>query len=366
MREARRIEALFEVLRIIASLAIAYVIALLVLFFVSDEPVFVIKQFVLGPFSSPRRIGSIINLAIPFVLCGLGMCFIYSVGKLNMMGDGIFMLSGCVVTYVGLRVGSMGLPSPVVWLILLLTGGLVGVVCIFLPAWLDVKLGVSVIVVSILANTILSELSQYILQFQMRDPSASYLASFPLDPSVSLPKFFRSSFRIQTGILVAAALFVLSVILLHKTTLGYKMRMVGANTKMARAAGMSVASTIIIAQLLGGFLAGVGGAMEIMSNYTRFLWTDTTGHGFDGLMVAVLAKKDPKYVPVTALLLAYIRIGSDVVNSSSSIPNEFVSVIQCIIILLVAAEMFLTKQRNKLICKAAEANLKQEEQKQTA
>ena len=92
MKEARKIEAAFEIIRIVASLAIAYVIALLVLFFVSDEPLFVIQQFVLGPFSSPRRIGSIINLAVPFVLCGLGMCFIYSVGKLNMMGDGIFML----------------------------------------------------------------------------------------------------------------------------------------------------------------------------------------------------------------------------------------------------------------------------------
>lgn len=362
MKEARKIEAAFEVIRIVASLAIAYVVALLVLYFVSDEPLKVIQQFVLGPFSSPRRIGSILNLAIPFTMCGLGMCFVYSVGKLNMLGDGIFMFSGCIVTFLGIRLGTLGLPSPVLWVILLLIGGLVGAACMYLPAWLDVKLGASVIVVSIMANTILSELSQYILQFQMRDPSTSYLASYPLDPSVSMPKFFTSSLKIQSGILVAIAFLILSVVLLHKTTLGYKMRMVGANAKMARAAGMSVASTIIIAQLLGGFLAGMGGAMEILSNYTRFQWTDTTGHGFDGLMVAVLAKKDPKYVPLTALLLAYIRIGSDVVNSSSSIPNEFVSVIQCIIILLVAAEMFLTKQRNKLICKAAEANLKQEAQ----
>lgn len=361
MKEARRIEKVFELVRIIASLLIAYVVALLVLLFVSDEPVYVIRQFVLGPLSSMRRIGSIINLAIPFTICGLGMCFVYSVNKLNMLGEGIFMLSGCIATYVGIHMGDLGLPSYANWAILLLIGGVVGALCMVLPAWLDVKINASVIVVSIMATTVLSELAQYILQYQMRDTSTSYLSSYPLADSMTMPKLFPVSLKIQSGILIAIVLVIFSVVLLHKTTLGYKMRMVGANVKMAKAAGISTVSTIIIAQVIGGFLAGMGGSLEIINNYTRFLWTDTTGHGYDGLLVAVLAKKNPVYVPLTALLLAYIRVGSDVVNSTSSIPNEFVSVIQCIIILLVAAETFLSKWRNKMICKAAEENLKQEE-----
>lgn len=366
MKKARKIEGTFEVIRIIASLLIAYAVALLVLVFVSDEPVYVIRQFVLGPFSSMRRIGSIINLAIPFTICGLGMCFVYAVNKLNMLGEGIFMLSGCITTFVAIHLGELGLPSFLNWIILLLIGGLVGAICMYLPAWLDVKLNASVIVVSIMATTVLSELAQYILQYHMRDASASYLASYPLPSSTLMPKLLSSSLKIQSGIIVAVILVVASVILLHKTTLGYKMRMVGSNAKMAKAAGISTMSTIIVAQLIGGFLAGMGGSLEILCNYTRFLWTETTNHGYDGLLVAVLAKKDPRYVPLTALLLAYIRVGSDVVNSTSSIPNEFVSVIQCIIILLVAAETFLSKSRNKMICKAAEEDLKQKQTQQVA
>lgn len=361
MKEARKIEAVFEVVRIVASLLIAYVVALLVLYFVSDEPVYVIRQFVLGPFSSPRRIGSIVNLAIPFTMCGLGMCFVYSVNKLNLLGEGIFMLAGCITTFVGIRLGDLGLPTYLNWTILLMVGGIVGALCMVLPAWLDVKLNASVIVVSIMATTVLSELAQYILQYQMRDTSTSYLSSYPLASTMTMPKLLPTSLKIQSGLFIAIAMVVISVILLHKTTLGYKMRMVGSNVKMAKAAGISTMSTIIIAQVIGGFLSGMGGSLEMINSYTRFLWTDTTGHGYDGLLVAVLAKKNPLYVPLTALLLAYIRVGSDVVNSTSSIPNEFVSVIQCIIILLVAAETFLSKQRNKLICKAAEDNLKQEQ-----
>ena len=46
--------------------------------------------------------------------------------------------------------------------------------------------------------------------------------------------------------------------------------------------------------------------------YTRYQWTSLTNYGFDGLMVAVLARKNPALVPVGAFLIAYIRIGADI------------------------------------------------------
>ncbi len=75
------------------------------------------------------------------------------------------------------------------------------------------------------------------------------------------------------------------------------------------------------------------------------------------LMVAVLARKNPLLVPVAACLLAYIRIGADVVNSKGDIPIEFITVIQGIVILMVAAEEFMGRYKKKLIYKAAEEEL---------
>jgi len=74
-------------------------------------------------------------------------------------------------------------------------------------------------------------------------------------------------------------------------------------------------------------------------------------------MVAVLARKNPLLVPVAACLLAYIRIGADVVNSKGDIPIEFITVIQGIVILMVAAEEFMGRYKKKLIYKAAEEEL---------
>ena len=114
---------------------------------------------------------------------------------------------------------------------------------------------------------------------------------------------------------------------------------------------------IVLTQIVGGMFAGLGGTVEILGRYKRFQWTALTNHGFDGLMVAVLAHKKPELVPVAALLLAYIRTGADVVNRTSDIPPEFVSIIQGIIILLIAAEMFMSKYKNKIIFRLAKKSI---------
>ena len=103
-----------------------------------------------------------------------------------------------------------------------------------------------------------------------------------------------------------------------------------------------------------GMLSGLGGAVEIMGNYERFNWIALTQYGFDGLMVAVLARKNPIFIPFGAFLLAYMRIGANVLNVNTSVPIEFVQVMQAVLILFIAAQTFLAKSRNKVIFKAAE------------
>lgn len=340
-----------ELVRTLVGLLIAYVIALVVLFAISDDPVYVIRQFMLGPFSSARRIGSIINLAIPFTICGLSMCFMYAVNRFNLVPEGIFMLSGCMVTWVALSLGD-GLPAVVMVPVLLIVAALTGVVVAFIPAIMERKFNANVVVVSLMLNSIIGYLGTAILRYKLRDADISFLGSKEIPEAGRLPKIF-SPFNIQSGVFIAIICVVVVAVLFYKTSFGWKMRLVGENPSFAKAVGLSAVGVSFAAQLIGGGVAGIAGATEIMSNYTRFQWTATTQHGFDGLLVAVLAKKNPALVPVGALFLAYIRIGADVVNTTGDIPTEFVTVIQGIIILLIAAESFMSGTKNKMIFKAA-------------
>lgn len=362
MNKTRRIETGVELLRILAAIAIAYTIALIILFSISDDPLYIIQQFITGPLSSARRIGSVINLAIPFTFTGLCMCFMYAVNKFNLVGEGIFMLSGCVVSLVAINLAQLELPMIVMVIILFVVGIAVGAAIAMIPAYLDIKFKANIVVVSLMLNSILAFLSLWLLRFKMRDPTINFLASYELPLSSQMPHIF-GAFKIQSGVLLAIAAVIGVSILFYKTTVGYKMRVVGSNPSFARAAGIPMIGTVLIAQMIGGAFAGIGGACEIMGNYTRFKWINTTQHGFDGLLVAVLARKNPALVPITALLLAYIRIGADVVNTKGDIPVEFITVVQGIIILLVAAQEFMAGFKKKLIFKAAKENLAAEQSK---
>ena len=355
MNKTRKIEMTVELIRILVAVGIAYAIALVTLFLISEDPVYIIQQFVLGPFSSVRRVGSIINQAIPFVFTGLCFCFMYVVNKFNLAGEGIFMFAGCMSTLVAVNLGE-GLPFPLMVLILMVVGAITGIVMIAIPALLDAKFKANIVVVSLMLNSILVFLSIWVLKYQMRDPSIGAMGSYPLPDNAVLPNIF-GKFRIQAGLFFAIIAVILVAILFYKMVFGYKMRVVGSNPLFAKACGINMMGTIVAAQLIGGALAGMGGTCEILGNYDRFKWTASTQHGFDGLMVAVLARRNPLLVPVAALLLSYIRIGANVVNSKGDIPTEFITVIQGIVILLVAAEEFMGGFKKKMIYKAAEESL---------
>ena len=363
MSKTQRIETTMEVVRTLVGLLIAYAVALIILFAISDDPVYIVRQFILGPFSSPRRIGSVINLAIPFTICGLSMCFMYAVNRFNLVPEGIFMLSACMVTFVAVKVGN-ALPAPVMLPLLFLIAILTGVAMAFIPAIMERKFNANVVVVSLMLNSIIGFFATWVMRYHMKDNTIAYIASLETPESAQMPRIF-GAFRIQSGVIIAVVCIIAVAVLFYKTSFGWKMRLVGENPEFATAVGLSAVGVSFAAQLIGGGVAGIAGATEMLSNYTRFQWTATTGHGFDGLLVAVLAKKNPALVPIGALFLAYVRIGADVVNSTGDIPKEFITVIQGIIILLVAAESFMSGTKNKMIFKAAEKE-KAEKEKQEA
>ena len=125
--------------------------------------------------------------------------------------------------------------------------------------------------------------------------------------------------RLHAGIFIVAVFVVLTYIFMFKTKWGYKLRMTGSNIHFAKCAGIGVAGVIMSAQLIGGFIAGVGGGTEMLGMYSRFQWSALPGYGFDGVILNILAKENPAYIPVAAFFVAYLRIGADYMYKQSDV-----------------------------------------------
>lgn len=362
MNKTKRIESIFEIFRVIIAVLVAYIISLVIVALISDSPLEVIRLFLVGPFERISRIGDMITLAIPLTFTGLCMCFMYAVNKFNLIGEGIFIFSGCIITLAAVSMGD-GVPKPLMIPILLIIGAVCGAVMGGIPALLDVKFGANVVVVSLMLNYILFYFTQYVMKNVIPNNSSSINETLPLPNSSKLSDIIPSA-GIHWGLVIAFVCVVFVAFMFYKTPFGIKIRTVGSNPNFARFAGIGVSSTIVLAQVVGGIFAGLGGTVEIIGNYTSFRWVAMTNHGFDGLMVAVLAHRNPALVPVGALLLAYIRKGADIVNIQTNIAPEFVNIIQGIIILLIAAEMFLSSIKRGMIFRSAKKELKREVDRQ--
>mgnify|MGYP003816452459 CR=1 FL=1 len=114
---------------------------------------------------------------------------------------------------------------------------------------------------------------------------------------------------------------------------------------------LSIVFGAALSSIIGELLGGMGGSIQVLGMYERFQWVNLPGYGFDGVIVSILAKKNPLLVPVAAFFLAYLRIGSDIMSSSTDVTNELISIIQSIIILFVSAKVFLDAYRQKMVVK---------------
>jgi simple sugar transport system permease protein len=125
--------------------------------------------------------------------------------------------------------------------------------------------------------------------------------------------------------------------LLARSTVGFEFRTVGANPNAARAAGMSVPRTWVLAMLLAGGLAGLSGAVTIQGTFHSLNFQSAGTFGIDGITVALLGRARPVGVVLAALLFGALTAGSTVMSAATSVPVDIAEVIEGLIVLFVAA-----------------------------
>lgn len=338
-------EKSFQILRTAVSLLIALMMAYLIIALISTTPLESIRIFTFGPFDSVRHMGNIVEAAIPLIFAGLAMSVVFQANLFNLGGEGAFYISGAVVSMVAIY---LNLPPVIHPLVVILLGGVIGAIVIGIPGFLRAKFNASELVTSLMLNNILLGVGLWILTNFMRDPATGNQISYKFAPTAMLSRIIPNT-RIHSGLIIAIVCVVFTYFFLYRTKWGYEIRMTGLNSDYARYSGINTSKVIIMAHLVAGTLAGIGGAVETIGMHQRFEWTALPGYGFDGAMIAMLGGNNPIGVVMASLFVAYLRVGADMVARLSDVPTEMVAILQALIILLVSAERFLQRYRQKWI-----------------
>lgn len=335
----------FAVVRFALAILIAFIISFLIMSFSSSNSLAAIGNLFIGPLTTIRRFSTVLETAIPLTFAGLATCVMFKANQFNMAAEGGFFLGA-----LGAAIVAIYMPGPPVVVIItaMITAGMIGAFVCAIPGFLKVKWNSSELVVSLMLNYVALYFGTFIFNQFAKDPNSAYKASLPFRDGVNLGKLIPKT-RLHAGIFIVIVAVILVYIFMFKTKWGYKLRVVGSNLRFGQYVGIGTAGIIMMAQLIGGFIAGVGGATEMLGMYTRFQWSALPGYGFDGVVLNILAKENPAYVPIAAFAVAYLRIGADYMYKQSDVASEIVSIIEALVIVLVAADAFLSRYQHKMI-----------------
>lgn len=341
----KQIERMFSVIRTLLAVVIALIFAFFLISTVSDNPFKDFSTLLIGPLENTGRMITVISKMTPLLFTGVAVSLIYSAGQINIATEGAFFAGAVASTVVAII---EGIPAPIHIILSLLAGAIAGAMVMGIPAIMHVRYNVVTIVSSLMMNYVALYGGLYIILNPLRDPAAGFEASFLFAKSAILPRIFGND-RLHIGLLIGVLVVIFGSILLYKRPFGFSIRTVGANKKFATYSGIPVNKTIVLTSLLSGAIAGMGGTVETLGNYSRFVYSGFTNHGWDGIMLAVLCRNNPKTIPFAAFFLAYLKTSADSLNLTSKIPPEIISVIQAIIITFIAAEKLLSKWEHKKI-----------------
>ncbi|MGH9246143.1 MAG: ABC transporter permease subunit [Acidimicrobiales bacterium] len=271
------------------------------------------------------------------LLAGLSVSLAFRAGLFNIGGAG--QITAGALTAVTVGFSFEGLPT-VVHLPLALVAGFVG-------GWLwgaiagvlKARTGAHEVITTIMLNFVASFLLLYLLKTDFFQPAGrADPISKQVEESARIP-FFSHTFPAHWGLALALLAAAGVWWLLRHTTIGFRMRAVGANPHAARYAGMNVGATYALSMGLAGGLAGLGGASYVLGVPSWSLSSPfgVASVGFDAIALALLGRANPAGVVASSFLFAVLKTGSTGMQVATETPVDIIVVIQALIIVFVAA-----------------------------
>ncbi|GAA3789511.1 ABC transporter permease [Sphaerisporangium flaviroseum] len=321
-----------------------------------------------GSLHGGASIGQTIDEATPLLLVATGAIICARAGIFNIGQEGQLLIGAMAGAAIGLFLSSpvpgadpalgsgagsglsvgfsagsgLSVGSGTGWVVLVLVLGgaaLAGAVWAGIPALLFYWRGVDVVISTLLLVFVAVQLvsfavnRDYLLQETAVKGQILSQQSDALPEGVRLPRLGEyPDFTIGTGVFVALALTVVVAVLLRYGRWGFRLRMLGLNRVAAHRAGVRAAALGGGALLLSGGFAGLAGGVMLTGTVFRIQPGLSDNVGWEGLLVALVARNHPLAAVPVAVFFGALRAGGGFL-ASTGVPRYLVSVVTALLVL---------------------------------
>jgi general nucleoside transport system permease protein len=320
----------------LGCLAVAVALSALLVALSGGSPVAVVQALYAGSFSGPAAWSQTLVNATPLLLVALGSCVANRAGVFNIGQEGQLIVGAMAGCYVALHLAGPGwVVVPVALAVAALGGG----------AWAGISgvmhytRGTNIIVSTLLLTFVGVQLVQFavnspaVLQQSVRTGGTVSAQSDLLPEYLRLGSFGEyPGLAVGYGFLVAIVATAVLAVLLGRSRWGFRIRMLGFNPLAARHAGIRASRLGGGALALSGAFAGLAGGIILMGTVFRLQPAMANNFGWDGMLVALVARGNPVLAVPVALVFGALRSGASYL-ATTGVPDYLVDIVQALIVL---------------------------------
>ena len=327
------------IIRGIALLLSLVVCAAVIFAIVKMNPINVYQTMFKGAFGSARRSWITIRDTMMLLCISVGLAPAFKMKFWNIGAEGQILVGGVVTT--ACMIYLTNLPTPLLFLAMIVTSCIAGALWGFLPAVFKAKFNTNETLFTLMMNYVAIQLTSFAVA-KWENPYGSNTVGI-VNSSTKigwLPGLFGQEYMLHLIIVLALAIGM--YIYLKKSKQGYEIAVVGDSENTARYAGISVSKVIIRTMLISGGICGLSGFLAV-SGASHTISTSTAGgRGFTAIIVAWLAKFNTVTMIAISLLLIFLQNGAVEIASKYGL-NDYASkmITGIILFFILGSEFFI-------------------------
>ena len=303
----RRVINVKHLAQSLSAILVGFVLVGIILVIIGYNPFTVGSLIFLASFQSKFAFQAFSFLFVSACIVSLSSSFAFKGKVFNIGIPGQMLAAANLTTYLALAFFPNGLFLGWFWFVIIgaIVGGLVG----YIVGYLKSKFNINEVLSTIMMNWIFFYFGKFMyINSEFSDNKIFGSKAWP--NSFKVPLYFALTLMIGCVFLVW---FIFS-----KTTLGYKIEMVGTNEHAANYAGIKTKKIQKLILIISGTLAGMAGVIYygvFIGNYRVPLTDSLDSIGFLGITIALLSFKNPFAILILSIFFSALQIGGIVAAS---------------------------------------------------
>jgi len=326
----------------VAGVAVALALSSLLIAVTGGSPLDSVRALFQGSVADSTAWTSTLLYAAPLLLVAVGACVSARSGVFNIGQEGQVLVGALFAAWVGLRLAVTG---PALLVVVLTVAALAGGAWAGLSSLMYRLRGVNIVVSTLLMTFVAQQLvafavnTPWLLQETRIGDAVVAPQSNPLPPGALLGSIGEyPDLQVNGGLLIAVTGAAIIATAITRTRWGFRLTMLGLNPVAARHAGVRADALGGAALAVSGAFAGLAGAVLLTSpvGVHRLQPGMAMNIGWDGLLVALVARNRPGPAVAVALLFGALRSGGGFL-AATGVPSVVVDVVKALLVLAFVA-----------------------------